>query len=72
MRRLHLALSAFALTVSLSVVSGCDSGTKVEDIKISPEAKAADNSGQKGMEDFMKTKGAGKGGAAKDAPIAPK
>jgi hypothetical protein len=55
MRRLlraSLALAVVSLPVALA---GCGGGEKVGDIVESPEAKAADEAGQKAMQDFMKS-----------------
>jgi len=60
MRHLQTALAALALLVALLSIEGCGGDTKVDTIQESPEAKKADEAGQKAMEEFMRTKGQSK------------
>lgn len=55
-----------ALICGASCLVGCDSGTNtVDTVTTSPEAKAADDVGQKGMMEYMQSKkGGGKSGGA--------
>jgi hypothetical protein len=54
MRRLLLASAVLILP---SAWLGCGEDKKTDTIQTSPEAKKADEGAQKGMQDFMKTKG---------------
>jgi hypothetical protein len=56
--RVSLALACLALCPLV----GCGEGPKSGEIVVSPEAKAADQSGQKAMQEFMQSKGASKKG----------
>lgn len=52
--RFTLALVSFLVCAPLA---GCGGGGKVGDIQDSEEVKAADESGQKAMEEFMRSQG---------------
>lgn len=55
MRR-FLPLACFLpLALFLPILSGCGGGTEVGDIQVSPEAEAADDVGQKAMEEYMQS-----------------
>ncbi|MGE3821261.1 MAG: hypothetical protein AB7I30_17745 [Isosphaeraceae bacterium] len=58
MRRITLALAFIVSSLTLVATTGCggDGDTTVTQ---SPESKKADEIGQKGMEDFMRSKGKG-------------
>jgi hypothetical protein len=60
MRRIRFAVASLPFLLVLSGLSGCSESTKVESPEVSPEAKKADLDAQKGMMEFMKTKGQSK------------
>lgn len=55
-RSLRVAL-ALALLLPPAPLAGCGGGEKVGDIQDSEQVKAADDAGQKAMEEFMKSQG---------------
>ncbi len=56
MRRSLVSIPLVAFSLSFVALGGCGDDSKVGTIQDSPEAKKADASAQKGMEDFMKSK----------------
>ncbi|WP_169973788.1 hypothetical protein [Tautonia rosea] len=55
MRRFLLSAGFLPLMLLLPILPGCGGGTEVGDIQVSPEAEAADDAGQKAMEEYMKS-----------------
>jgi hypothetical protein len=57
MQRFFRGLLALTLILAPASQFGCGGGETVDDIQDSEEVKAADQAGQKAMEEFMKSQG---------------
>lgn len=55
MRRFLLLARFLPVLLLLPILPGCGGGTEVGDIEVSPEAEAADDAGQKAMEEYMQS-----------------
>ena len=60
MRRTQNAPAFLYLSLALLSLGGCSDDKPNDTIQTSPEAKKADEGAQKGMNDFMQTKGKAK------------
>ncbi|RUL89669.1 hypothetical protein [Tautonia sociabilis] len=57
MSRLVSIALLLAVSIGLSSLPGCGGGGDDGEVQISPEAEAADDAGQKAMEEYMKSGG---------------